>query len=316
MKVVTSLSMGNNHLELLKSKCPSIEFYMHKNIEEAKKDLHDAEVFLTYGFDTTAELIHEMAKLKWLHCMSTGIDMLPFDQLKERNILLTNVTGIHGIPIAEYVMAVILNKRIEAINLYEQQKSKIWKRKRSYEEIYDKVITIIGTGTIGKEIARKAKAFDMKTIGVNTSGKAVDYFDETLPTCELNKALSKGDYIVDTLPLTEDTRKILGKEQFESMKNTAYFINIGRGKTVDETALIEALQSNLIEGAVLDVFEIEPLPEDSPLWTMKNVFVTPHISGLSDRYMDRAVPIFEHNLKVYAEGKGNFINKIDLNKKY
>lgn len=316
MKVVASLDIGESNLDLLKKKYNMIEFCFYKNIEKAKNDLSDAEVFLTYGFDTTADLIDKMPKLKWIHCMSTGIDMLPFERLRERNILLTNVTGIHGIPIAEYVMAVILNYRIDNFRFYEQQKNKIWKRKMDFEELYRKTITIIGTGTIGKELARKAKAFDMKTIGVNTSGKPVEYFDEIMPECELNTALSKGDFIVDTVPLTDKTKKMFDKEQFESMKSSAYFINIGRGATVDDKAIIDALQNNIIRGATLDVFEREPLAQDSPYWTMKNVYVTPHISGLSNMYMNRAVPIFEHNFKNYLEGKDDYINKIDLNKEY
>lgn len=316
MKILSSLNIGENNVERLEKKFDCVEFYIYKDIEQAGDHLEDAEIFVTFGFDTTADLIEKMKKLKWIQCMSTGIDMLPFETLKERNILLTNVTGIHGIPIAEYVMAVILNDRIDGFRLYEQQKNKIWKRKMNFEEVFGKTITILGTGTIGKEIARKAKAFDMKTIGVNTSGKPVDYFDEIFPTCELNKALSQGDFVVDTLPLTHETKKILGKEQFASMKDSAYFINIGRGATVDEGALIEALQNHIIRGAALDVFEKEPLPQDSPLWTMKNVSITPHISGLSNMYMNRAVPIFEHNLKTYIEGKEDYINKVDLNKEY
>ncbi|WP_058485780.1 D-2-hydroxyacid dehydrogenase [Defluviitalea phaphyphila] len=317
MKIVSSLSIGDEKLDLLKSKYPFIDFCIYKDIKKVnKEDLKEAEVFLTYGFDTDNSVIDNMPNLKWLHCMSTGIDKLPFDKLKEKNILLTNVTGIHGIPISEYVMGVILNKRIEAFNLYNQQKNKVWKRKMNYEEIYNKTITIIGTGSIGKEIAKKAKAFYMNTIGINTNGKKVEYFDEIFEVSQLNEALSKGDFIVNTVPLTKRTRKMIGKEQFESMKNTAYFINIGRGETVDENALIQALKDNIIGGAALDVFEVEPLPKDSPLWEMENVYITPHISGLSDKYMDRAFPIFIKNLQVYIERKGEYINKIDLNKQY
>ncbi|NLK20533.1 MAG: D-2-hydroxyacid dehydrogenase [Epulopiscium sp.] len=316
MKVVTSLDIGQENLNFLRKEYPHIEFCIYNKIEKASKDLKDAEVFLTYGFDTTEEILNTMPNLKWIQCMSTGVDALPFKKISKKNILLTNVTGIHGIPIAEYVMAIILSHRIEIFQFYEQQKTKAWKRKNDFKEIYNKTITIVGTGTIGKEIARKAKAFDMKTIGVNTSGKAVDYFDKTYSACELNKALSKGNFIVQTVPLIKETYKMIGMEQFKAMGEDAYFINIGRGKTVDEKALIEALKSHVIKGAAIDVFEIEPLPKESPLWAMENALITPHISGLSNMYMNRALPIFEHNLKVYLGGIGEYINKIDLNKKY
>ncbi|NLJ87346.1 MAG: D-2-hydroxyacid dehydrogenase [Epulopiscium sp.] len=316
MNLVTSLSFGEEHLKRLKNNFKSVNIYMYNNIEEAKEKLYDADVFVTYGFDMTNKLIEKMERLKWIQCFSTGIDVLPLDKIKEKGILLTNVRGIHGIPIAEYVMAVILNYRIEAFKFYEQQKNKIWKRKSDLEEVYNKAITIIGTGTIGKEIARKAKAFDMRTIGVNTNGRNVDYFDEIYSNSELNYALSKGDYIVQTVPLTKSTYKMLGKEQFESMKATAFFINIARGKTVDEKVLIEALNNNIIKAAAIDVFEIEPLPKESSLWAMENVFITPHISGLSNMYINRAIPILEHNLKAYLQKCGKYINMIDFNKKY
>ena len=305
MKLVSSLDFGDGHLEKLKQKFNRIDFYIYNNIEEAKEQLFDAEIFVTYGFDINEELIEKMEKLKWIQCMSTGIDALPLNKLREKGILLTSVRGIHGIPIAEYVMAVILNHRIEAFRFYEQQKNKIWKRKADLEELFGKTICIIGTGTIGKEIARKAKAFDMKTIGVNTQGRSVEYFDELYSKADLNEALSKGDFVVQTAPLTKESYKMIGIEQFKKMKPTAFFINIGRGQTVDEKALIEALEKKLIKAAAIDVFEKEPLAYDSPLWTMDNVFVTPHISGLSDMYMNRAVPILEQNLRVYLYGQEN-----------
>jgi phosphoglycerate dehydrogenase-like enzyme len=237
------------YINQLKTRYPDIDFFIYNNIDEAKQDLKDAEVFLTLGFDTDEKLIDQAPNLKWIQCMSTGIDQMPFEKLAQRNILLTNVTGIHGIPIAEYVLWAILNHRVEGACFYEQQKNKLWKRKMNFEEVCGKTLVVIGTGTIGKEVARKAKAFDMMTIGVNTNGRKVEYFDEAYSIQQFNQSLSKGDYIVITVPLTENTRKMIGKEQLKKMKDTAYLINIARGPIVDETALYEVLKNKEIAGA-------------------------------------------------------------------
>ena len=166
------------------------------------------------------------------------------------------------------------------------------------------------------KLLRLAKAFRMKTIGVNRSGKGVGNIDELYLTEQMMDALPKADFIVSILPSTPKTKRLLSKDHFVAMKNTAVFINIGRGDLVDEFLLLRALEKNEIAHAFLDVFEKEPLVKDHPFWKMKNVTVTPHLSSVTQNYLPRALEIFKHNLNTYLNKTGDYMNVIDLKKGY
>jgi phosphoglycerate dehydrogenase-like enzyme len=156
----------------------------------------------------------------------------------------------------------------------------------------------------------------MKTIGVNRSGNGVGNIDELYLTEQMMDALPKADFIVSILPSTPETKHLLTKDHFVAMKNTAVFINIGRGDLVDESLLLHALEKNEIAHAFLDVFEKEPLVKDHPFWKMKNVTVTPHLSSVTQNYLPRALEIFKHNLNTYLNKTGDYMNIIDLKKGY
>lgn len=183
------------------------------------------------------------------------------------------------------------------------------------DEISEKTLCIIGTGSIGSEIARKAKAFDMKVIGVDKFPATSKNFDEVWGMDKMAEALGLADYTVLTIPLTEETYHLMGQKEFKSMKQSGILINMSRGDTVDETALIAALQEGRIAGAGLDVFHKEPLPQESPLWDMENVIITPHCAGDSPYLERRALNLFAENLLLYRQGKP-MKNIINLERKY
>ncbi|MCF6412014.1 D-2-hydroxyacid dehydrogenase [Pseudalkalibacillus salsuginis] len=300
----------------VKEKYPDIRFQFCQNIKEAKEYIEDAEILLTYGEDLTAEIINKAHRLKWIHVMSAGLEKMPFEAIRAQDILVTNARGIHKIPMAEYTIGMMLQVIREFPKIKENQKNKVWDRKLQVSELYGKVIGVLGAGAIGSEIARLAKAFNMHTKGLNRSGRPVEHFDEMVTFDRLDDLLQKADFVVSVLPKTEETSAILKKGHFEKMQEHAVFINIGRGTTVDQKGLIEALQENQIAHAVLDVMEKEPLPEDSVLWGMENVTITPHLSGITPLYQRRAIDQFEENLKVYRTGEGDYLNKIDLTRGY
>ncbi len=199
----------------------------------------------------------------------------------------------------------------------KNQQAKVWHHSGLKLEIHNKTIGLIGAGAIGKETARIAKAFGMKVIGVRHSGKPEEYFDEMFTSGQLNDVLPQCDYVVVTLPLTQETRQLFGAKQFTLMKDSAFFINIGRGEIVKERDLIDALQNGVIAGAGLDVFEKEPLSEDSPLWELDNVIVTPHTAGSTEYYTRRVIEdIFIPNLKEYITRGIPGINLVDYKKGY
>ncbi|PWA07808.1 D-2-hydroxyacid dehydrogenase [Pueribacillus theae] len=315
MKIVSSDLIKRSIQKDVKEKYPEIEFVFCRNIEEAEPELKDAEVLLTYGNDITDSHIEQAYNLKWIMVMSAGIERMPFEKIAEKQILLTNSSGIHAIPMAEYTIANMLNVYRKVPVLLKNQENRVWDRVRM-QEISGKTIAVIGAGAIGKEIARLSKAFRMTTLGYNRSGRQAENFDEMFCGDQLKDLLPRADFVVSVLPGTKATENLFGKEQFKAMKKEAVFINIGRGSTVCENALIEALHNGEIAHAVLDVFKKEPLDDNSPLWSMENVTITPHVSGVSPAYQDRVFEIFEHNLSVYRSGNGNYINQVDLKKGY
>lgn len=295
---------------------PNETFSYYKNIEQAKEHLDKADVLVTYGEDLTAELIEQATNLKWIMVVSAGMEKMPFDAIEKKGLIVTNARGIHKIPMAEYTISMMLQTYRQAKTLIEQEKSEIWNRKVKMQELHGKTIAIIGVGAIGGEIARLAKAFNMKTLGVNRSGQEVNHVDEIYQLHEIDKILPRADFVVSVLPSTKETRHILTEHHFTIMKESAVFINIGRGNVVKEEILIEALKENKISHAVLDVFETEPLPSNHVFWSLENVTVTPHISGISQLYLPRSFEIFKANLQAYVTGNGKLINQIDVTRGY
>lgn len=316
MKIVTSCKVNSVIRKGLLEKYPNLDFSFQPTIKDAEPELESAEILITYGEDLNDELINKAHKLKWIMVVSAGVEKMPFEAIKQKNILVTNARGIHKTPMAEYTIAMILQIARKAKQLIEHEKQEIWDRTVKMMEITGKTITIIGTGAIGSDIARLAKAFHMKTVGINRSGRNCEYFDEVFSVNEINQAIEQGDFVVSVLPSTPETYHLLKEDHFIKMKKECVFINIGRGNVVDENALIKVLNSGEISHAVLDVFEKEPLPKGHPFWKMENVTVTPHLSGLSSLYLPRGFEIFEYNLEQYLSGENKFKNIIDLDRRY
>lgn len=315
--ILSSGRLKDEIKEELKARFPDEEFRFYKNMKEAEVDLDHAEILISYGEDLTDELVDKAKSLKWIMVISAGLDKMPFKALQERDILITNARGIHKTPMAEYTISMMLQVSRKAKELMENQKHHKWDRKVPMTEISGQTIGILGTGAIGSEVARLAKAFHMKTIGYNRSGRSVPNFDAIVDQEGINKLYEESDFIVNVLPSTPLTKGFIGAEAFSRMKSSAVFINIGRGTTVAESDLIEALLEKKIHHAVLDVFEKEPLPEESPLWDMDNVTVSPHLSGISPQYQERAIEIFSDNLKLYRNNKiTDMINIIPFDRGY
>lgn len=236
-------------------------------------------------------------------------------ETKEAQMLIDNSQsfchggGIHAIPIAAYVFAQMLRsiKSIdEHINL---QKNKNWTQMTSVGELTDMTIGITGFGGIGQEVARLAKAFRMKVFATKRTPVSSDNLDRLFRPAELDLMIADCDFIVNCLPASNETYKVFSEKQFNLMKDTAMFINVGRGESVDEISLASALKNNLIKCAALDTTDPEPLDESSPLWSLKNCFITPHDSAWGPRAPQRAVDLFIENYKRFKSGD-KLINKV------
>lgn len=316
MLVVTTMHLSEKHQEQFHHQFPQHELQVYPSIDEARHSLPQAEILLTYGEDLTVDLLEEMKQLQWIHVISAGIDRLPFNELEQRGILVTNARGIHAIPMAEYTIWAILTLARQGKKLFTQQEECLWDRSTRMTEVAEQTLGILGTGAIGQEIARKAKALDLRVIGYNRSGEHPEHFDVIVTGADLNQLFQEADYIVSVLPRTADTDGLVDQRRLHLMKRDASFINIGRGNVVDEEALIEVLRNQRIKGAVLDVFQTEPLPVEHPFWSLENCIVTPHLSGRFPKYMERAMNIFYHNLHVWEDRTGELKNKVDLTRRY
>ncbi|GGH87511.1 phosphoglycerate dehydrogenase-like enzyme [Pullulanibacillus pueri] len=316
MRVLSTTRLQGDLEAQLQAKFPQVRFAFFSSIDRVTSHLSEADVLLTYGEDLTAEHIEQATDLKWIMVISAGLEKMPFEAIKKKGILVTNARGIHSIPMAEYTMATMLQFAKNMKQWHENQKAHCWDRSVEMTELAHKVITIIGPGAIGSEIARLAKAFRMTVYGISRSGQSVENVDQMFTMENIEKVLPLSDVVISVLPQTKETEQLITGKYFSLMPSTALFINIGRGKTVRQRDLLEALQSKTIAGAVLDVFEEEPLDPNHPFWEMDNVTLTPHFSSATAGYQPRSIDIFEKNLEVFLEGREEFINPIDLDRGY
>lgn len=300
----------------IKEIAPSYELTVTKAKDLAPGMIRNADILLGWSRTIEEEALAQDSKLKWIQAWSAGVDKLPLRKFEERDILLTNASGVHSVPITEHIFAMILAFNRNLHLAVRQQSNKRWDTSGTFTELAGKTMVIVGVGQIGSHTARIAQAFGMRTIGVRNSGKPDPHVDVMYTVGQLDEALSQGDYVVNILPLTTQTKGIFNHERFSVMKSSAFFVNVGRGATVVTSDMVQALQSGALAGAGLDVFEEEPLPPEHPLWTMDNVIMTPHMAGDTDRYGERAVEIFLDNLKSYVKNGTLTRNVIDYGRSY
>ncbi|MFS0786042.1 NAD(P)-dependent oxidoreductase [Shouchella sp. 1P09AA] len=290
-------------------------FSFFSSIEEVDS-FKDMTVLVTFGEDVTSTILKQAPQLKWIHVLSAGVERLPFEQIEEMGIIVTNSRGIHAIPMSEHAVWMMLDYVKQAKTYQKAQVEREWARKIKPTELTDLTVVLLGTGAIASKIAERAGIFGMKRIGVNTDGRSVDHFDHVYPMKEWEKALRQADFLINVLPATSSTEGILNQNAFNTLKSGAVLINLGRGNAVIEKDLVNALESEDLEHAYLDVFQEEPLPEESPLWNHEAITITPHISASTSFYMHRALKIFEENLSLYIEGKENYVNEVHIEKGY
>ncbi|RJR14357.1 D-2-hydroxyacid dehydrogenase [Candidatus Parcubacteria bacterium] len=270
--------------------------------EEAEAHFADAEIIA--AFPMRVPDIAKTPQVKWLHSFSAGVDKILTPEVAASSVFLSNSSGIHATPIAEHIIGYLLMFTRGLIKTFRNQISRVYEKDQTLREVRDAEILIVGLGEIGRETARLAKSFGARVTAVSRSGKnRPDFVDVLEVSDKLDTLLGTADFVVITLPHTEETHYLFDREKIRRMKKSAVIINIGRGGIIKEVDLIDALNAGEIAGAALDVFEKEPLPKESPLWDFENVIITPHHSGLSHRYMDRATELLIKNVDAYLKGE-------------
>ena len=281
--------------------------------------LADAEVVLGYhaGFDLALA-----PRLRWYHLASDGVDHLRGTPIMgSPDVLLTN-TRVFGAPIAEYVFASVLAFYRDFPRMYRRfQLERVYPRDQwtEYcgEELHGKTLVILGFGDIGRALARRARAFEMKVVGVRRSIRAPEVEDGAAiyPPDALHEVLAMADVLVVCLPLTNETEGCIGEAELRCLRPTAYLVAVGRGRVIQEAALGRALREGWIAGAGLDVYSQKPLPPDSPLFDLPNVVMTPHMSGITRAFQGRLATLFCENLRRYVGGSP-LLNVVDKRKGY
>lgn len=280
-----------------------LDFFIDWDTDHFNQSMADTEVMLTWNFPTD-NLSKIAPKLKWIHCSGSGVEHLsPMDWMPE-GLTLTNNKGIHAAKAGEFgLMAVLmLHSHIPAVVNNQ--------RTRTYDSLYaspiaGKTLVVIGPGSLGGAAAKKVQALGVHVIGVNRSGNSVDGCDEVVTTEQLDDVLIRADYILASAPDTSETRGLLNKRRLNLLKPSAGVINIGREAIMDYDALCDKLNEGSLAGAILDVFDPEPIAAASRLWDTKNLIITPHISADDgDAYIQMTLGLFFRNMQLYLAGEG------------
>ncbi|MDR0576576.1 MAG: D-2-hydroxyacid dehydrogenase [Candidatus Accumulibacter sp.] len=275
--------------------------------EELLESGFAAEILFTWGGsgDMPEKYCRANGRLKWLHSFSAGMDPVMRSPIARLPIFITSSSGIHAVTISETVMGYILAHNRTFPFMFRMQRERVWAKglTRDPVEAIGKTVGIVGVGAIGGQIALRARAFGMRVLGLRRHPAPAPDYDEMFSGDRLAELLARSDYVVVSTPLTEQTRHLIGAARFGAMKKSALFINVARGGVVDQDALIAALRAGEIAGAALDVTDPEPLPEDSPLWDMENVIITPHMSADAPILARLAVDFFCAAIEKYGAGE-------------
>ncbi len=304
----------------LRQRWPQMNVVHVTNVERLPAELADADIFV--GSVLRPAQFAAAKKLKWIHSTSAGVGQLMYPELRNSGVIITNASGIFSIPMAEHTIGLILALARNFPDTVRQQEKAIWSQQDLWDkrqhlaEVNGTLLLIVGYGSIGREVAKRAKALGMRVWGVTRSGKGdATHAEKIVASTELHNVLPNADYLLLCAPETAETNSLIGAQQLAQMKRTARLINVGRGSLVDEAALISALESGALAGAAVDVAQAEPLPATSPLWRTSNLFITPHTSALSDRLWPRETAMLMDLLERWFDGRELF-NRVDFARGY
>src|SRR5215467_10846361 len=306
--------------EIIRSRWQEMKVVHLPDYDQLSEELPDTDIFV--GYSLRAKQLKDARKLKWIHSTAAGVAQLMYPELREAGILVTNPSGVFSVPMAEHTMGLILALARNFPDAVRQQGKAMWSQQELWDkpqhlgEVNGQVLLIVGYGSIGRELAKRAKAFDMRVWGVTRSGEGDrKHVEKILPAAKLNETLPEADYVVVCAPETAETRHLIGTPELAKIKPGARLINVGRGSLLDEAALICSLKTGALAGAAIDVAETEPLPSDSPLWKAPNLFVTPHTSALSDRLWKRQTALLMELLERWFDGR-ELLNRVNLDHGY
>lgn len=315
MQIYAAFKLQDEQLEELRAAghvvmCPG-DFNLHQAAETVQ---------VVYGWDDNArELLAAQNHVQWIQAISAGVDYLPLAALMQSGVKVTNTSGIHARPIAESVLAYLLafGRGLQASAAASP--ANLWPSatvRGQMMTLAGKTALIFGTGHVGQAIAALLQALDVRTLGVSRHGRPAAHFDAVTTDAVGDDLLNQADFVVNVMPLTSETHNYFNAARFAQMRPSAIFVNVGRGPSVDEAALLTALNARQLRGAALDVFANEPLPSDSPLLSDKRIIVTPHVSGKVEHLRQEVFAIFAANLVQFSADGTLARNQVDLQAGY
>ena len=316
--ILNDATLNERHMKAIQEAAPGAKIVISRNKEDWERMAAEIapKVEVVLGL-RPAVWFNDMPNLRWAQQTGAGANwLLEAPEVVQSDMILTNASGVHAIPIAEHILALMFTLSRGIHQSVRWQTKHKWDRRRRIVELEGSTMGLIGVGKIGEKTAEKAKGLNMKVLGLRRRPERVSpYVDRMYGPEGLADLLEASDWVVITAALTSETMGMIGQKELKTMKESAHIINIARGPIIQEKALIKALREDWIAGAGLDVFEQEPLPADSPLWDMENVVITSHYAGATPFYMDRLIEIFTENLRRYQAGEP-MINVVDKNLGY
>ncbi len=304
----------------LRGAFPQIHWVHLPNYDCVPEEIPDTDVMI--GWSIKPQHFREAQNLKWIHSPAAGIHQLMFPELINSRVVVTNSREVHGVVVAEHAIAMVLAlaKRIPQSVRYQSRKEwaqeKLWHEYPRPREVAGATVVVVGMGGIGREFATRAKALGMRVIAVRENpASGTSGADAVVGAGQLDEVLPQADYVLLCTPVTPATTGMINHSRLSKMKSDAYLLNVARGSLIDDAALVEALQARRIGGAALDVFVEEPLPVESPYWSLDNVLITPHTAAVTDKLWDRHYDLIVENMNRFLEGR-SLMYEVDKGKGY
>jgi phosphoglycerate dehydrogenase-like enzyme len=302
VQLLITHKLTENQLRRITDVSPDVVVHYIPRYAEAKQFFSSADIL--FG-EIPREQFLQMQSLQWVQISTVGADRFLYPELLQSDVILCCSRGMHKYQMTELLFGLMVGIVRKLFSYHDLQKEAEWTAALLGDSdiIRGRTLGIVGLGSIGSHMAKVAKSFGMNVLGMKRTPEPVECVDEVLPPSQLEKLLRNSDHVVNVTPLTPETTKLFGAKEFSMMKSSAVFYNLGRGASIDERALMEALERGTIKAAALDVFEEEPLPKDHPLWKTKNIFITPHVGGPIPHYNHLLTEIFIENLKRSLAGR-------------
>jgi phosphoglycerate dehydrogenase-like enzyme len=304
----------------IRQRWPGMRVAHLPNYERMDQELPDTDILV--AFSLRQEQLAVARKLKWIHATAAGVGQLMYPELRQSGLLLTNARGVHAVAMAEHILGVLIAMARRFPDAVRFQMQGCWAQQQLWDapvrprELQGQVLLFVGFGAVGTEVARRVQPLGMKVWAVTRSGGGdATLAERILPATQLHAALAQADFVVLAAPETPDTHHLISAKELKTMKPSAYLVNVARGTLVDETALAQALERGTIAGAALDVVEHEPLPAESPLWKLETVFLTPHVSAVSESLWQKQTELLLENLERWFSGR-DLVNQVDLQRGY